>query len=416
MVNVTPKPMRPVVSLLEEDPGRFFTVLMSRLSSTVPQVLPHIPHTDDKTHVSYTELLSAMLEGVGDEGNVDSPTLDYFRSLSLDYRRFGFTPATFIALGEATALALRELCQDLPFETELFAERAVTATTKEMARSVQEDIDAGVPASIAATVVEVEKRSRRFFVVRLQADGELPYHSGQYVPVTADYLANTWRFLCPSIPSNEWGQVEFHIQIDDEDDTLRLLANSRPGDRWSIGTGRGDFGQRLFQVPEDTAEVATEATEGNPAEGMLEASVAKQNDLLFIAYGTGLAPLRAMMFELMNQTHPPRLHFFIGAEYPGELYELMGLWNFAAACPWLSVVPVTTNETDAWWVQGTEASRPPRGLHLTQVGRMADILTSVGAWADRDVLIAGPEQMAKEIRRALIRRGTPREAIEYLPC
>lgn len=121
-----------------------------------------------------------------------------------------------------------------------------------------------------------------------------------------------------------------------------------------------------------------------------------------------------MMFELMTRTHPPRLHFFVGAEYPGELYELMGLWNFAATCPWLSVVPVTTNAEDAWWVQATEASQPPRGLHLTQVGQMAEIVTSVGSWADRDVLIAGPEQMARDIRRALIRRGTPRDRIEHL--
>lgn len=413
MDNVTPKPMRPVVSLLEENPGRFLTVLMSRLSSTDPQAVSHIPHLDDKTHVSFTELLSAMLEGVGDEGAVDSATLDYFRTLGRDYRRFGFTPDSFTALGTATALTLRELCQDLPFETELFAERAVATTTKEMARIAQEAIDAGEPASIGATVVEVEKRSRRFYVVRLQADSELSYFPGQHVPVTADYLTNTWRFLCPAIPSNQWGQVEFHIQVDDDDNPLRLLATSRPGDRWSIGTGRGDFGQRLFGADTASESTAGSATAAEPDAPLVP--VDKPNDLLFIAYGTGLAPLRAMMFELMNQTHPPRLHFFIGAEYPGELYELMGLWNFAAACPWLSVVPVTTNKEDAWWVQGTEASRPPRGLHLTQVGMMADIVTSVGAWADRDVLIAGPEQMARDIRRALIRRGTPRDAIEHLP-
>lgn len=401
--------MRPVVSLLEENPGRFFTVLMTRLSTTDPHIIPHLPHADDKTHVSYTELLAAMLEGVGDQGTVDTATLEYFRVLGRDYRRFGFTPESFTALGKATALSLRELCQDLPFETELFAERAVATTTKEMAHSAQESIAAGEPASIGATVVEVEKRSRRFFVIRLQADGELSYFPGQYVPVTANYLSNAWRFLCPSIPSNQWGQVEFHIQVDD-DDPLRLLANSRPGDRWSIGTGRGEFGQRLFGDGRQAPEVAAADQSVSP-----EPPAEKQNDLLFIAYGTGLAPLRAMMFELMNQTNPPRLHFFIGAEYPGELYELMGLWNFAAACPWLSVVPVTTNSEDAWWVQGTEASRPPRGLHLTQVGMMADIVTSVGAWADRDVLIAGPEQMARDIRRALIRRGTPREAIEHLP-
>ena len=86
----------------------------------------------------------------------------------------------------------------------------------------------------------------------------------------------------------------------------------------------------------------------------------------------------------------------------------------AAASPWLSVVPVTTHEKDEWWVQSTEASKPPRGLHLQQVGSMAKIVTDVGAWADRNVLIAGPEQWARDIKRAMIRRGTPAGQIEIL--
>lgn len=422
MVSVTPRPMRPVTSLIEDNPDVFLATVMSRLSTLDPLAASCIPHVDDQTHISITELLAAMLDGVGDEGAVDPGTLNYFRDLARDYRRFGFAPQTFISLGEAIRLALREVGQDLPFETELFAERAITATTSEMATAAQESIDDGVPAAIGATVVQVERRSRRFIVVRLEADGPLSYFPGQYLPVTTEYLQNSWRFLCPSIPSNEWGQVEFHIQTG-EDEALRLLAGSHPGDRWSIGLGQGEFGQRLFGAGSALVDASPSAGsddggpggDGEPGEGGgVDKQHDQQDDLLFIAYGTGLAPLRAMMFELMTRTHPPRLHFFVGAEYPGELYELMGLWNFAATCPWLSVVPVTTNPEDAWWVQATEASQPPRGLHLTQVGRMAEIVTSVGSWADRDVLIAGPEQMARDIRRALIRRGTPRDRIEYL--
>ncbi|WP_225213586.1 2-polyprenylphenol hydroxylase [Corynebacterium gallinarum] len=418
MDNVTPRPMRPVTSLIEDNPDVFLATVMSRLSTLDPLAYTCIPHVDDQTHISITELLAAMLDGVGDEGAVDPGTVEYFRDLARDYRRFGFTPQTFTTLGESLRLALREVGEDLPFETELFAERAITATTSEMAAAAQESIDAGIPAATDATVVQVERRSRRFIVVRLEADGPLSYFPGQYLPVTAGYLQNSWRFLCPSIPANEWGQVEFHIQTGD-DEALRLLAGSQPGDRWSIGLGQGEFGQRLFGagsalVDASPGAVTGDGEPGDDGDHGDGGGVDKQDDLLFIAYGTGLAPLRAMMFELMTRTYPPRLHFFVGAEYPGELYELMGLWNFAATCPWLSVVPVTTNAEDAWWVQATEASQPPRGLHLTQVGQMAEIVTSVGSWADRDVLIAGPEQMARDIRRALIRRGTPRDRIEHL--
>lgn len=414
MDNVTPRPMRPVTSLIEDNPDVFLAAVMSRLSTLDPLAYTAIPHVDDHTHISIAELLSTMLDGVGNEGEVDPATLEYFRDLARDYRRFGFTPQTFTTLGEAIRLSLREVGQDLPFETELFAERAVATTTAEMATAAQEAIDEGIPTATGATVVQVERRSRRFIVVRLEADGPLSYFPGQYVPVTTGYLQNSWRFLCPSIPANEWGQVEFHIQTGD-DEALRLLAGSQPGDRWSIGLGQGGFGQRLFGAGSRLVDASPDVSPDAAAdEGGVDKQGDKLDDLLFIAYGTGLAPLRAMMFELMTRTHPPRLHFFVGAEYPGELYELMGLWNFAATCPWLSVVPVTTNAEDAWWVQATEASQPPRGLHLPQVGQMAEIVTSVGSWADRDVLIAGPEQMARDIRRALIRRGTPRDRIEHL--
>lgn len=386
MVFVTPRPLKAVVDLIEDNASTFLDAIAQRLLSLEPGARGQWPSPDDQTHVSLAELLTSLLDGTGPEGKVEQETLDYFKALAVDYRRFGVSPKSLLALGEAIRIELRILCADLPFEMVLFAERAVSATALAMSASAQKAEDEGVLPFISAQVVEVEKRSRRFSVVRLQAEQPLPYQAGQFVPVSTDYLPNTWRYFCPSIPTNEWGQVEFHIQSD-VDDISRLLATTHPGDKWIIGPGQGDFGQVKMCEP---------------------------NDLLFIAHGTGLAPLRAYMFELLNQATPPRLHFFVGADYPGELYDLIGMWNFAAASPWLSVVPVTTHEKDEWWVQSTEASKPPRGLHLQQVGSMAKIVTDVGAWADRNVLIAGPEQWARDIKRAMIRRGTPAGQIEIL--
>ncbi|MFP7365933.1 2-polyprenylphenol hydroxylase [Corynebacterium callunae] len=383
---MTPRPLKAVVDLIEDNAPTFLDAIAQRLLILEPSARGHFPSPDDHTHVSLAELLTSVLDGTGAEGKVEPDTLAYFEKLAVDYRRFGVTPKSLLALGEAIRIELRILCADLPFETVLFAERAVSATALAMSASAQAAEDAGVLPYISAQVVQVEKRSRRFFVVRLQAEGELPYKTGQYVPVSTSYLPNTWRYLCPAIPANEWGQVEFHIQSD-VDDISRLLANSQVGDSWIIGPGQGDFGQSKMNQP---------------------------NDLLFISHGTGLAPLRAYMFELLNQAVPPRLHFFVGAEYPGELYELMGMWNFAAASPWLSVVPVIAHDEDEWWVQATDASKPPRGLHLPQVGSMAKVVTNVGAWADRNVLVAGPEQWARDIKRAMIRRGTPADQIEIL--
>lgn len=383
---MTPRSVSSVARLVEDNAQDFLRAVEAQLLTLAPQARGHFPTPDDHTHISIAEMLSALLDGTGEEGKVDDKTLEFFKETALDARRFGLTPEILASLGEAVRSELLSLCADLPFENVLFAERAISATTSASIEAVREADESNIPASFSAEVVEVEKRSRRFTVVRLQAEQKLPYLPGQFVAATANFLPNTWRYLCPSIPSNEWGQVEFHIQSD-ADDITGLLATTRPGDKWELGPGRGDFGQ---------------------------GKINSGNDLLFIAHGTGLAPLRAYMFDLMNQAAPPRLHFFVGADYPGELYELTGMWNFAAASPWLSVVPVSTNDHDEWWVQATEASQPPRGLHLHQTGSMAKIVTQAGAWADREVLIAGPESWARDVRRAMIRRGTPAGQIEVL--
>lgn len=383
---MTSRPLSPVARLVEDHAQDFLRAVSARLVDLAPDSRGHFPTPDDRTHISIVELLSSLLDGTGEEGKVDEETLEFFQHAAIDARRFGLTSDMLQALDEAIQIELRRLCEDLPFESVLYAERAVHAAATAGIEGVRQAEERGIPAFIQAEVAEVEKRSRRFSVVRLLAERELPYLPGQYVPVTTNFLPNTWRYACPSIPSNEWGQVEFHIQSD-RDDIASLLASSRPGDTWSIGTGQGDFGQE---------------------------SVQSGRDLLFISHGIGLAPLRAHMIDLINQAEPPRLHFFVGADYPGELYELTGMWNFAASSPRLSVVPVSVHEKDEWWVQATEASKPPRGLHLHQTGSMAKIVTDAGAWADRDVLIAGPEVWARDLRRAMIRRGTPAAQIEIL--
>ena len=112
---------------------------------------------------------------------------------------------------------------------------------------------------------------------------------------------------------------------------------------------------------------------------------------------------------------PPRTHLFFGADYPGELYELLGLWNFAASAPWLSVTPVTTYTENEWWVGATEHSVAPRGLHLPQYGSLSSIVSSYGSWEDRDVLIAGPNEVVRDVVNTLLASGTPASHIQHDP-
>ncbi|MCS4536020.1 oxidoreductase [Corynebacterium sp. HS2168-gen11] len=233
---------------------------------------------------------------------------------------------------------------------------------------------------IPATVVEVEKRCRAVSVVRVISETPVNFAAGQALGVATPFTGGVWRDLCPAIPANDAGQIEFHIQ--ETAATSALLRSSKPGDTWHLSLARGGF------------------------------SVDPAKDLLLIAHGTGLAALRAIILELLLHTNPPHTHVFVSAEYPGELYELQGLWQLAAFCPWLFIIPVSRHATDAWWVNPTEFCQAPRGLHLRQTGEVGDIVTSYGTWEGHQVLISGPRALTKETYQRLVEGGIPAANIQ----
>lgn len=231
-----------------------------------------------------------------------------------------------------------------------------------------------------ARVVEVLRRSNRITIVRLLADAPLSYAPGQYLQVSSQLTQGYWRALHPSMPA-QGNMLELHIF--NEDDVLNALSKARPGDIWTIGIPHGNL------------------------------HVSGDNDVLMIAHATGLAPMRALILDLLTRPAQPRVHLFYGAEYPGELYDLRGLWELASISPWLIVTPVVGADHDPAWVQADPATQAPRGLHLQEVSEIADAVTKWGDWADRDVLVAGPGDMVPNTVAALLKAGTPRENIQF---
>ena len=56
-------------------------------------------------------------------------------------------------------------------------------------------------------------------------------------------------------------------------------------------------------------------------------------DVLMVAGGTGLAPLRSIIMNLARWGPNPRVHLFFGARYPCDLYDLKTLWQVAVDQP-----------------------------------------------------------------------------------
>ncbi|GAA2542021.1 FAD-binding oxidoreductase [Mycolicibacterium diernhoferi] len=309
----------------------------------------------------------------------------FMAQLGRDHRKYGVTSAHYDALHQALLSTLRDQLADswdarIAEATSDFVQ-LVVGVMRGAANAEQG------PPYVDGTVIEHIRATRDVSVIRLQLDRQLPYHPGQYVTVQVPQWPRRWRYLSPSIPSDSSGAIEFHIRsVSGGMVSPAIVGETRPGDRWRLSNPHGGL--------------HIDRTDG---------------DVLLVAGGTGLAPLRALISDLCLYADNPRVHLFFGGRYPCDLYDLPTLWEIASMNPWLSVTPVSEYATDPPWAVEYPDHRPPRGLHVRQTGRLPDVVTGYGSWGDRQILICGSPDMVTATKAALIAKGAPPERIQHDP-
>ena len=316
------------------------------------------------------DALVGLFHGSDNEGNLYPETIEHLRDVTEILAAHGFR--RYQPLADAISPVLDRYCLDISAYDVFIIKRAVR-----QAAEIMDESAALCPFHpVIGQIVEVEKRCRNIAVVRLIVDTPIEYEPGQYLSINTDYSGGRWTNLSPSIPCNDAGQIEFHVHAPS------LLSTARQGDRIRIAAAGGGYNLDYDQ------------------------------DMLLIAHGTGLAEARAIIVDMLMKGRTPHTHLFLSADYPGELYELQGLWQLASTAPWLFIQPVVTHESDAWWVGATESSQAPRGLHLTQVGDVGDVVSSFGTWLGHQIIITGPKKLVARTKKKLLTRGTPEELIQ----
>jgi NAD(P)H-flavin reductase/hemoglobin-like flavoprotein len=311
--------------------------------------------------------------------------VSFLAQLGRDHRKYGVQPTHYDSLRRALHATLRsQVGAAWTDAVEDAARQSLNLITGVMSGAA--DADEG-PAWWDGTVIEHLRVSRDLAVVRLRLDRPLHYHPGQYVNVHVPQCPRRWRYLSPAIPTDPDGDIEFHVRVVPGGLVSTAIVNeTRPGDRWRLSGPHGGL-----RVDRDGS------------------------DVLMVAGSTGLAPLRALIMDLGRFAANPRVHLFFGARYLCELYDLPTLWQVASQNPWLSVSPVTEyNHNPAWAADYPDVS-PPRGLHVRQTGRLADVVTKYGGWGDRQILICGGPAMVSATKAALIAKGAPPERIQHDP-
>lgn len=298
----------------------------------------------------------------------------YLAGLGRDHRKYDVRPEMYPAVGEALIATLRAFAgRAFTPEAEEAWARTYAVAAEVMVKAANE-ASARLPARWPGEVVEHEKRGRDIAVLTVATDQALPYQAGQHVTVQTRRWPKVWRPLSVACRPREDGLLRFHVKaVSGGWVSTALVEHTAVGDPLVIG----------------------------PAVGSMTLAAAGGRDLLCVAGGTGLAPLKAIAEQAIYEDSRQRRHrnvlLFCGARTRGELYDLPGLWHLADAYPWLQVNPVTSDDPGYEGMQGN-------------VGRVA---ARYMPQSELDAFVSGPAQMVRDTIRALTKAGLPEQRIHF---
>jgi NAD(P)H-flavin reductase len=129
---------------------------------------------------------------------------------------------------------------------------------------------------------------------------------------------------------------------------------------------------------------------------VLDAAV--HSDLLCVAGGTGLAPIRALVEEVARRGGRHQVNLFLGARTGAELYGVDDMLRMAQRHHWLTVRGAVSDE----YIPGIRGSLP-------------QVLAEYGPWYQHDVFLSGPAPMVTSARQTLTLTGTAPDRIHHDP-
>jgi CDP-4-dehydro-6-deoxyglucose reductase len=252
----------------------------------------------------------------------------------------------------------------------------ITIETREMRPAPEVEVK-----SLPSRIDRMEKLADDVMAVflRLPAVEDLHYRAGQYI----DFILSGGRrrsFSLASAPA-DGRLLEVHVRrASSSGFTGQLFDTMRAGTLLRV---EGPLGQFWFRGD-------------SPRHAVM------------IGGGTGYAPLRAMLRQLLATGDRRPLTLYWGARAPADLYEHEWLTHVANTRPAFSYRPVLSEAEDSAWTGRTG---------LVHEAALADLGADL---AQYDVYASGPPAMVEAIRHSFIERGLPRgqlffDSFDYAP-
>jgi NAD(P)H-flavin reductase/hemoglobin-like flavoprotein len=341
----------------------FYAILFTRY----PQVRDMFPPGMD---VQRGRLLHALLRIVD---LVDDPdTLVRFCShLGRDHRKFGAQTAHYAPVGECLLAALERFAGPAwNAEVATAWTRAYTAAAQVMSQAAEDDARTR-PAAWAARIVEHVQHGYGLAEITVRPDTPYHYTAGQYVSMETPWWPKAWRYYSPANAPRPDSTLTFHVRaVPGGWVSNALVRRAAVGDVVRLGPPLGDMTL-------------------DPQNG---------RDVLCVAGGTGLAPIRAMVEQAVQSGWERRMSLLIGARTADELYGLDDMMRMAQRNHWLSVRAAVSHED----IPGATGSLP-------------QVLAKYGPWHRYEAYLSGPPSMVATAARVLTRHGVPPVRIHHDP-
>jgi NAD(P)H-flavin reductase len=296
----------------------------------------------------------------------------FLQQLGRDHRKFGVMAEHFPAVGQALIATLAHLLDD-QWTEELAADwtEAFGVVAGVMTDAATEAAQTS-PPWWEAEIVAHERRALDVAVLQVRPHYLLPFLPGQSVAVQCHLRPRQWRYLSPANAPRPDGTIDLHVRhVAGGQVSAAIVQSLRVGDVLRVGAA---VGKRLTL----------------PAGG--------HGDLLLLAGGTGLAPLKALVEQVAAEGGRRRVHLYLGARVERDLYDLKALGQMSYEWPWLSVVPTVSEDPYA-----TDAVR----------GSVVDVALHHGSWSDHEVFVCGSEDMVTGTVNTLVQRGIRPDQIRF---
>ncbi|MGH3739842.1 MAG: globin domain-containing protein, partial [Micromonosporaceae bacterium] len=308
---------------------------------------------------------------VGVIQTVDNPQHfdSYLRQLGRDHRKFGVHPEHYGVFGECLVEAIRvHAGSNWNAEHEQAWRELYQAMAERMIAGARDD--SHNPAYWEADVLTHERRTHDVAVFTVRPTLPLPYRAGQHVTIESPYRPKTWRQYSVANAPRPDGLMEFHVRAAGD----AVVASSLV---WRLGVG-------------DRIRIG-------PAAGAMRLDHESPRDMVCVADGVGLAPIKAMVEELAKTNRMRWVHIFFGVRDRDELYDLPALQELASRCPWLSLVPCVSDDPTSSFEQGA----------------VPDVVASYGPWNSHDFYICGSSSVVSDTLAKLRQMGVPPTRISH---